>query len=215
MGFPGSSVGEESICNAGDTGDSGPIPESGKSPGGGHSNPFQYSCLENPMDREAWWATVHGVSKSQTQMKWLSMQTLQAWLHIRSRKLHNLNVKWSPTGWCLHLCSIVQKAQMLFLQAAKTSSLKDMMDFWFSITLSVPPFWITVHRSGFDFCCLFVCLFTITFYFCFHELIHWIILGAVSDAYKFTNRPFLTSLSQIANQTIICRFYWLYIERIR
>ena len=48
------------------------IPGSGKSPGGGHGDPLQYSCLENPMDRGAWWATVHGVSKSQTWLKWLS-----------------------------------------------------------------------------------------------------------------------------------------------
>ena len=45
----------------------------GRSPGGGHGNPLQYSCLENPMDRGAWWATVDGVTKSQTQLKWLSM----------------------------------------------------------------------------------------------------------------------------------------------
>ena len=42
------------------------IPTSGRSSGGGHGNPLQYSCLENPMDRGAWWATVHGVRKSQT-----------------------------------------------------------------------------------------------------------------------------------------------------
>ena len=41
----------------------------GTTPGGRHGNPFQYSCLENPMDRGAWWATVHGVTKSQTQLK--------------------------------------------------------------------------------------------------------------------------------------------------
>ena len=46
----------------------GSVPGSGRSPGGGHGNPLQYSCLENPMDREAWWATVHGVAKSQTQL---------------------------------------------------------------------------------------------------------------------------------------------------
>ena len=51
---------------AGDTGDVGLIPGSGKSPGGGNGNPFQYSCLGNPMDRGAWWATVHGVRKNQT-----------------------------------------------------------------------------------------------------------------------------------------------------
>jgi len=44
----------------------GSIPESGRSPGGGNGNPLQYSCLENSMDRGAWWATVHGVAKSQT-----------------------------------------------------------------------------------------------------------------------------------------------------
>ena len=44
------------------------IPGSGRSPGGGNGNPLQYSCLGNPMDREAWWATVHGVPKSQTRL---------------------------------------------------------------------------------------------------------------------------------------------------
>ena len=58
--------------NAGDTGS---IPGSGRSPGGGHGNPFQYSCLENPMDRGAWRAIVHGVTKSRMQLKQLSMLT--------------------------------------------------------------------------------------------------------------------------------------------
>ena len=57
---------KESACNAEDTGDMSSIPGSGRSPGGGNGNPFQYSCLENPLDREAWQATVHGVAKSQT-----------------------------------------------------------------------------------------------------------------------------------------------------
>ena len=52
-----------SPAKAGDTRDMGLIPESGGSPGGGHGNPLQYSCLENPMDRGAWQATVHGVAK--------------------------------------------------------------------------------------------------------------------------------------------------------
>ena len=62
-GFLGGSDGKESACNAGDPGS---IPESGRSPGEGNGNPFQYSCLENPMDRGAWHATVHGVAKSWT-----------------------------------------------------------------------------------------------------------------------------------------------------
>ena len=51
------------LANAGDIKEVGSIPGSGRSPGGGHGNPLQYSCLENPMDREAWRATVHGVTK--------------------------------------------------------------------------------------------------------------------------------------------------------
>ena len=59
--FPGGSEVKASACNAGDLGS---IPGSGRSPGEGNGNPLQYSCLENPMDRGAWWATVHGVIKS-------------------------------------------------------------------------------------------------------------------------------------------------------
>ena len=58
---------------AGDIRGWGSIPGSGRFPRGGHSNPLQYSCLENPIDRRAWWARVHGVTKSLTQLKWLSM----------------------------------------------------------------------------------------------------------------------------------------------
>ena len=53
---------------SGDSGDMGSIPGSGRSPGGGNGNPLQYSCLEDSMDREAWWATVQGVAKSQTRL---------------------------------------------------------------------------------------------------------------------------------------------------
>ena len=60
MDFPGISAGKESACNARDLGS---IPGLGRSPGGGHGNPLQYSCLENPMDRGAWQTTVHGVQR--------------------------------------------------------------------------------------------------------------------------------------------------------
>ena len=78
-GLPWWLSGKESTCDAGDTGDPGLIPGSGRSPGGGRSNPLQYSCLENATDRGAWRATVHGVAKSLTQLKQLSMH---AYIHI-------------------------------------------------------------------------------------------------------------------------------------
>ena len=62
-GFPGGSNGKESACSVGDLGS---ISELGRSPGGGNGSPLQYSCLENPMDRGAWWATVLGVAKNWT-----------------------------------------------------------------------------------------------------------------------------------------------------
>ena len=68
-GFPGGSAGKESTCNVGDLGS---VPESGRSPGGGNGNPFLYSCLENSINRGVWWATVHRVTKSWTQLKQFS-----------------------------------------------------------------------------------------------------------------------------------------------
>ena len=61
-------MGKEPALNEGDTGDSGLIPGSGKAPGVGNDNPLQYSYLENPMGKEAWWVAVHGVAKSRTQL---------------------------------------------------------------------------------------------------------------------------------------------------
>ena len=65
IGFPGGSDGKASACNAGDPGST---PGLGRSPGEENGNPLQYSCLENPMDRGAWWGTVHGVAKSPTRL---------------------------------------------------------------------------------------------------------------------------------------------------
>ena len=65
QGFPGRSDGKASAYNAGDPGS---IPGSGRSPGEGHGNPLQCSCLENPVDGGAWWATVHGIAKNQTRL---------------------------------------------------------------------------------------------------------------------------------------------------
>ena len=69
-GIPGGSEVKASACNAGDLGS---ISGSGRYPREGNSNPVQYSCLENPMDRGAWWATVHGVAKSGTRLSDLTL----------------------------------------------------------------------------------------------------------------------------------------------
>ena len=67
--FLAGSGGKESACNAGDSGDASSVPRSGRSPADRNGNPLQYSFLENPKDRGAWQATVHGATKSQIQLR--------------------------------------------------------------------------------------------------------------------------------------------------
>ena len=92
-GFSGSSDGEESACSAGELGS---IPGLGRSPGGGHGNPLQYSCLENPMDRGAWWATVHGVARvfhdweTNTQYSWGKLGEVGPLAQVHT------GAKWQP-----------------------------------------------------------------------------------------------------------------------
>ena len=76
-GFPGSTIDKEPPAPTGDIRDEGLIPGLGRCPEGGHANPFQYSCLENPMDRGHWWAKVHSVTKSRTRLKCLSTQHMR------------------------------------------------------------------------------------------------------------------------------------------
>ena len=74
--FPGGALVKNPPAN---TGDVGSIPGSKRSPVGGNGNPLQYSCLEKPMNRGAWWATVHEVAKSQTQLS--TMNPMDTWLY--------------------------------------------------------------------------------------------------------------------------------------
>ena len=78
--FPGGVVVKKPPANAKDVRNAGSIPEWGRSPGGGHGNPLQYSCLENPMNRGAWQTMVHRVAQSWTQLKWPSTQAcVKSW----------------------------------------------------------------------------------------------------------------------------------------
>ena len=79
-GLPWWLSGKESMCNAGDTGDAVSIPVLRRSPRGRNGNPLQYSCLENPMDRGAWQASVYRVAQSRTRLKQLSMH---ACIHLK------------------------------------------------------------------------------------------------------------------------------------
>ena len=81
QGFPGSSDGKASAYNAEDLGS---IPMSGRSPGEGNGNPLQYSCLENPVDRGAWWAAAHRVTKSRARLSDFTS------LHLLTRLLRSL-----------------------------------------------------------------------------------------------------------------------------
>ena len=93
-GFPGGSEVKASACNAGD---SGSIPELGRSPGEGNGNPLQYSCLENPLDGGAWWATVHRVTKSWTR---LSDFTFTFHFHALEKEMatHSSVLAWRIPG---------------------------------------------------------------------------------------------------------------------
>ena len=88
MGFPGGTSRIKKLpAYTGDTRDLGSIIGSGRFPGGGHGNPLRYSCLENPMDEEAWWPIVYNIAKSQTHLKQLSMHTCK---HYFNRMFINI-----------------------------------------------------------------------------------------------------------------------------
>ena len=72
-------------ASAEDVRDAGSIPGLGRSPGGGHGNPLQYSCLENPLDRGVWWATVYGVAKSQAGLSNLAQHHTSHWTELTVR----------------------------------------------------------------------------------------------------------------------------------
>ena len=97
--------------NAGDLRDTGSVPGLGRFPGGGNGNPLQYPCLNNPMDRETWWVTVHRVTKSRTRLRQFST-------HEQLLKLENVKHRSQLRSICVpnsqHLYSEVSPENVLF-----------------------------------------------------------------------------------------------------
>ena len=83
-GFPGGTSGKEPACQCRRSKRCELNPWLGRSLGGGYGNPFQYSCLENPMDREGWWVTIHRVTNSQMRLKQLSRHAWSLWVILRN-----------------------------------------------------------------------------------------------------------------------------------
>ena len=148
-GFPGGSVVKSPPASAGDTGDSGSTPGLGRSPGGGHGNPLQYSCLMNPMDRRAWRATLHAVAKSRTRLKQLSTHTqhrpmrkqcLQKFLHeVRRKRVYTAySCRWISAGDWFQKTPRIPKsasAQVINIKMCRT------------VALCICGFWIRGHRT--------------------------------------------------------------------
>ena len=101
-------------ANAGDTRDAGSTPGSGRSPGGGNDNPLQYSCLENPTDRGAWRATVHGIAKESDKTKQLKTHAHQ-WLGLQASNAGSMGsiLAWK-LGSCMARVVIKKKKSPLF-----------------------------------------------------------------------------------------------------
>ena len=113
-----------------DTRDMSSIPGSGRSPGGGHGNSFQYSCLENPLDRGAWQATVHGVTESQTWLKWLSKHAFLKRYPGQILIMSRFRTRPSPT---------VRRSHCSRCSPDPPPS---------SLPRSVPPGWAAPHKRG-------------------------------------------------------------------
>ena len=97
---------KNSLANEGDKRDMGSIHGMGRSPGGGHGTPLQYSCLGNPMDRGAWWATVHSIAKSQTQLKRLSTHCITTTM-TGNNEISN--------SWCFRALSEVWEVLFIYI----------------------------------------------------------------------------------------------------
>ena len=128
QGFLGGSRGKNLPANAGNITDMGSIPGWGRSPGEGHGNPLPYSCLENPMDRGTWWATLHRIAKSQTWLKLLST-VLEQWNEPDTSKSANFPFVWGDLSCWVYLIKNVSDASYCPVTRIENMIEKKMLHF--------------------------------------------------------------------------------------
>ena len=128
--FPGDSVSKESACNLGDLG---LIPRSGRSPGEGNDNPLQYSCLGNPLDRAAWWASPHGVARVRQEHGLATKPLppiLQFWWCFQGTPLWTFRLRfWSDLLWNWHFPSSSIPHQGMLSKMKLEMQLQDCWDY--------------------------------------------------------------------------------------
>ena len=113
------------LANAGNIRDRGSIPELGRTLGEGNGNPLQYSCLENPMDRGAWWATVHRVAKSQTQLRDFTFTFKETKdLYIENYKTLMKEIKEDTNRWRNIPCSWIGRINIVKMSITTQSNLQ-------------------------------------------------------------------------------------------
>ena len=149
--FPGGAVVKNPPASAGDAGDMGSIPGSERSPGGGSSNPLQYSCLKNPMDRGAWWATVHRVAKELDTTYWLKQQrtTTNFWARHTCFTVQTISLcmlVWASI-FCFFLFNQIFKGRYFSKYSFRNKSSKSISIFQ-SITLIMSFLWFSVGFPG-------------------------------------------------------------------
>ena len=132
-------------ANAGDIREAGSVPGSGRSPGAGHGNLLQYSCLENPMDRGAWQATVHRVARSQTQLKWLHTHAHQEDTSILT--WFSYLILGQPPGLSLSQLSLLHMEAFGILWVSSFATLTCGRWEWASLHPLAPHMPHTTHHS--------------------------------------------------------------------
>ena len=144
MGFPGSSDSKESTCNAGNMGSTRGL---GRSPGGGHGNPLQYSCLGNPMDRGAWQATVHRLTRDGRNLVTEQPHTHRDFYWFYSLENANTLQKLNQTSVCVCVCVCVLTHTYTHFIGSVCAKLLQVLHFSLYSPLLLQDFQVSYNRN--------------------------------------------------------------------